>query len=61
MWNTKFVIIPETAAATGTVTHVVRKHLEPIPWEHSIHSAQKMAVLGTSYIIGEYCNMKLEA
>jgi len=38
----------------------LKKNLEPIPWEHSIDSAQKIAVLGTSHIIGKYCNMKLE-
>jgi len=53
IWNTKFVIIPETAGATGIVTHVLKKNLEPIPWERSIDSVQKIAVLGTSHITRE--------
>jgi hypothetical protein len=56
-----FFIIPETVGATGIATHVVKKHLEAIPWEHSTDSAQNVAVLGTLHITGKYCNMKLEA
>jgi hypothetical protein len=47
----KFFIIPETAGATGIVTQVLKKNLEPIQWEHSVDSVQKIAVLGTSHII----------
>ena len=53
MWNMKFLIIPETAGATGIVTHVLKKNLESVPWEHSTASVQKTAVLGTSHIIRE--------
>jgi hypothetical protein len=53
MWNMKCFIVPETAGATGIVTHVLKKNLEPKPWERSVGSVQKMAVLGTSHIIRE--------
>jgi hypothetical protein len=54
MWNMTFYITPETAGATGIVTHVLKKHFEPIPWEHSVDSVQKKtAVLGTSHIMRE--------
>jgi hypothetical protein len=31
MWYMKCFIIPETAGATGIVTHILKKNLEPIP------------------------------
>jgi hypothetical protein len=51
MWNMKCFIIPVITGATGIVTKELNKYLETIPGKHSIDSAQKTAVLGTSHII----------
>jgi hypothetical protein len=47
MWNIKCMIIPIISGATGTVTKVLKKHLEAIPRKHSIDSLQKTVIRGT--------------
>ena len=53
--------VPVIIGATGIVTRSLRKNLEAVPGKHSIDSLQKTAILGTSHIIWNYCNVKLEA
>jgi hypothetical protein len=58
MWNMKCFVIPVIIGATGIVNKSLQKYLETIPGQHSIDSLQKIAILGTSYIIRKVLQAK---
>jgi hypothetical protein len=47
MWNMKCFVIPVIIGATGIVSKSLQKYRETVPGQHSIHSLQKTAILGT--------------
>jgi hypothetical protein len=50
IWNMKCFVIPVITGATGIVSKSLQKYLETTPGQHSIHSLQKTAILGTSHL-----------
>ena len=53
MWNIKTNVIPVIIRATGTISKSFRKYLSNITGKHEIKELQKIAILGTAYILRE--------
>jgi hypothetical protein len=58
MWGTKTTTIPVVIGALGLVKKRIEKYTDKIPGNINIHEVQKIALLGTAYILRRVLSIK---